>query len=181
VHEENTTGEGFPPLVASVCQWSGGGGSSSTYHHQKQASELVFMGSGWWGTCLIVSNTKKWMRNIAGIPCMPTPCVPFLPAFAFEVAVWRWWSARLLWEERNLPSHCVCLYHCICICCWQTWGSEMVGDNGKIAGIPGGVSPLLVMSICEADTTRGEKPPLSSRPLCHCICICCWQTWESEW
>jgi len=113
--KENTTGEGFPPLVASLVaadnhrpqnelcacfrgQWSGGGGSS-IYHPQKQASELVFEGGGWWGTCLMVSNTKR-KRNIAGVPCTPTPRVPFLLAFslfAFEVAACQWpWSARLL-------------------------------------------------------------------------------------
>jgi len=68
-------------------RWSGGGGSS-IYHPRKQASELVFEGGGWWGTCLMVSNTKR-KRNIAGVPCTPTPRVPFLLAFslfAFEVA-----------------------------------------------------------------------------------------------
>jgi len=36
----------------------------------------------------MVSNTKR-KRNIAGVPCTPTPRVPFLLAFslfAFEVA-----------------------------------------------------------------------------------------------
>ena len=79
-------------------RWSGGGGSS-IYHPRKRAQTLVFEGSGWWGTCLMVSN-KKRKRNIAGIPCTPTPCVPFLLAFslfAFEVAACQWlWSARLL-------------------------------------------------------------------------------------
>jgi len=67
--------------------WSSGGGSS-IYHLRKRASELVFEGSGWWGTCLMVSNTKR-KRNIAGVPCMPTPRVRFLlvfSLFAFEVA-----------------------------------------------------------------------------------------------
>jgi len=86
-------------LCACFRGWWSGGGGSSIYHPWKQASELVFEGSGRWGTCLMVSNTKR-KRNIAGVPCTPTPRVPFLLAFllfAFEVAVCQWlWSARLL-------------------------------------------------------------------------------------